>query len=62
MSLLELLSLVREAAEVRLKQTKSKLFTEICLTKGFGGGKKGGMGALIGMAMMMKGTMMAMGK
>lgn len=30
---------------------------------GLGGKKdKGGMGALIGMAMMMKGTMMAMGK
>lgn len=31
---------------------------------GFGGGKdkKGGMGAMLGMAMMMKGTMMAMGK
>lgn len=30
---------------------------------GLGGGKKGGgLGALIGMAMMMKGTMLAMGK
>lgn len=31
---------------------------------GFGGGKdkKGGMGAMLGMAMMMKGTMMAMGE
>lgn len=32
------------------------------LSIGLGGGKKGGMGAMIGMAMMMKGTMMAMGK
>jgi hypothetical protein len=63
MILLEFSNPVKVEAEVRRElNTKSSIRQfNFSSTSGFGGGKKGGMGALLGMALMMKGSMMAMG-
>lgn len=65
MNRLEFSSHVKEAAAAAVRKKSCFLigkFLQRFLSTGFGGGKKGGMGAMIGMAMMMKGTMMAMGE